>query len=150
MNKPPFHFVPLPKERSMRKPRKSGRTMIVDDGLPLAYARDLVALGFEAIEISDNVVPLTVRPAEADETWIGALRSRAWMKNRFSKRYRSSASTTRTTASTTSSAHTWTGNQAAGTTIRTPEASRSVKCPALNVSKTAAFACSAHSAIRAS
>ena len=42
MEKAPFHFVPLPRERSMRKPRRSGRTMIVDDGLPLAYARDLV------------------------------------------------------------------------------------------------------------
>src|SRR6185436_2133504 len=45
MSKPPFHFVPLPKERSAGKPRKSGRTMIIDDGMPLAYVRDLVALG---------------------------------------------------------------------------------------------------------
>jgi len=29
--KAPFHFVPLPKARSMRKPRSSGRTMIIDD-----------------------------------------------------------------------------------------------------------------------
>ena len=52
MSKPPFHFVPLPKERSTRKPRKSGRTMIVDDGLPLAYARDLVALGGAYIDLA--------------------------------------------------------------------------------------------------
>ena len=45
MSKPPFHFVPLPRERSTRKPRASGRTMIIDDGMPLAYVRDLVALG---------------------------------------------------------------------------------------------------------
>ena len=43
--KAPFQFVPLPWERSTRKPRKNGRTMIIDDGLPLAYAQDLVELG---------------------------------------------------------------------------------------------------------
>jgi phosphosulfolactate synthase len=52
MQKPPFHFVPLPKSRSTRKPRASGRTMIVDDGLPLAYARDLVALGGDYIDLA--------------------------------------------------------------------------------------------------
>ena len=52
MAKPPFHFVPLPRERSMRKPRASGRTMIIDDGLPLAYARDLVALGGDYIDLA--------------------------------------------------------------------------------------------------
>lgn len=45
MSKAPFDFVPLPRERSTRKPRRSGRTMVIDDGLPLAYARDLVQLG---------------------------------------------------------------------------------------------------------
>jgi phosphosulfolactate synthase len=52
MAKPPFHFVPLPRERSLRKPRASGRTMIIDDGLPLAYARDLVALGGDYIDLA--------------------------------------------------------------------------------------------------
>ncbi len=52
MAKPPFHFVPLPKSRSTQKPRKNGRTMIVDDGLPLAYARDLVALGGDYIDLA--------------------------------------------------------------------------------------------------
>jgi phosphosulfolactate synthase len=52
MAKPPFHFVPLPKDRSTRKPRLSGRTMIVDDGLPLAYAKDLVALGGDYIDLA--------------------------------------------------------------------------------------------------
>jgi phosphosulfolactate synthase len=52
MQKTPFHFVPLPKARSTRKPRESGRTMIVDDGLPLAYARDLVALGGSYIDLA--------------------------------------------------------------------------------------------------
>jgi phosphosulfolactate synthase len=48
----PFRFVPLPRERSQRKPRRSGRTMIVDDGLPLAYARDLVVLGGAYIDLA--------------------------------------------------------------------------------------------------
>ncbi len=52
MQKPPFHFVPLPKARSARKPRASGRTMLIDDGLPLAYARDLVALGGAYIDLA--------------------------------------------------------------------------------------------------
>jgi len=52
MPKPPFHFVPLPAGRSTRKPRRNGRTMIVDDGIPLAYARDLVALGGAYIDLA--------------------------------------------------------------------------------------------------
>ena len=52
MKKPPFNFVPITKARSTRKPRANGRTMIVDDGLPLAYARDLVALGGAYIDLA--------------------------------------------------------------------------------------------------
>lgn len=52
MPKPPFHFVPLPRSRSTRKPRASGRTMIIDDGLPLAWTRDLVALAGEYIDLA--------------------------------------------------------------------------------------------------
>lgn len=50
--KAPFSFVPLPGSRSTRKPRASGRTMIVDDGMPLAYAKDLVALGGDYIDLA--------------------------------------------------------------------------------------------------
>ncbi len=50
--KPPFHFVPITPERSLRKPRANGRTMIVDDGMPLAYTRDLVALGGAYIDLA--------------------------------------------------------------------------------------------------
>lgn len=50
--KAPFPFVPLPRERSQRKPRRSGRTMVIDDGLPLAYARDLVQLGGAYIDLA--------------------------------------------------------------------------------------------------
>jgi phosphosulfolactate synthase len=52
MAKAPFHFVPLPRSRSTRKPRENGRTMVVDDGLPLAYAKDLVALGGDYIDLA--------------------------------------------------------------------------------------------------
>ncbi len=52
MTRPPFYFVPLPAARSTRKPRANGRTMIVDDGLPLAYARDLIALGGAYIDLA--------------------------------------------------------------------------------------------------
>ena len=33
--KAPFQFVPLPRGRSVKKPRANGRTMMIDDGLPL-------------------------------------------------------------------------------------------------------------------
>ncbi len=52
MQKPPFHFVPLPEGRTTRKPRANGRTMIVDDGLPLGVARDLVAVGGAYIDLA--------------------------------------------------------------------------------------------------
>src|SRR5690349_2052584 len=44
MPKPPFHFVPLPRAR--------GRTMIIDDGLPLAWTRDLVTLAGDYIDLA--------------------------------------------------------------------------------------------------
>jgi phosphosulfolactate synthase len=50
--KAPFPFVPLPAERSQRKPRHSGRTMVIDDGLPLAYARAIVQLGGAYIDLA--------------------------------------------------------------------------------------------------
>ncbi|MFY9315350.1 MAG: phosphosulfolactate synthase [Burkholderiales bacterium] len=52
MRNPPFHFVPLPKTRSTRKPRANGRTMIVDDGMPLGLTRDLVALGGDYVDLA--------------------------------------------------------------------------------------------------
>ena len=36
----------------MRKPRRNGRTMIVDDGMPLGLTRDLVALGGAYIDLA--------------------------------------------------------------------------------------------------
>jgi phosphosulfolactate synthase len=52
MKSPPFEFGPLPKERSTRKPRANGRSMIVDDGLPLGATRDLLALGGDYIDLA--------------------------------------------------------------------------------------------------
>lgn len=49
---PPFHFVPLPAARSTRKPRANGRTMIVDDGLPLGATKDLLALGGAYVDLA--------------------------------------------------------------------------------------------------
>jgi phosphosulfolactate synthase len=48
----PFSFVPLPPERSTRKPRRSGMTMIVDAGLPLASQGDLLALGGAYLDLA--------------------------------------------------------------------------------------------------
>ena len=50
--KAPFSFVPLPAGRSLRKPRRSGRTMVIDDGLPFAYARDIGGLGGAYIDLA--------------------------------------------------------------------------------------------------
>lgn len=52
MSRAPFAFVPLPKARSTRKPRANGRTMMIDDGLPLGLARDIVALGGDYIDLA--------------------------------------------------------------------------------------------------
>ena len=48
----PFSFVPLPRERSQSKPRASGLTMMIDDGQPLGYVRDLVALAGAYIDLA--------------------------------------------------------------------------------------------------
>lgn len=48
----PFDFVPLPSERSTGKPRGRGQTMMLDDGLPLAYTRDLVSLAGAYIDLA--------------------------------------------------------------------------------------------------
>jgi phosphosulfolactate synthase len=52
MKNAPFHFVPLPRSRSTRKPRASGRTMMIDDGLPLGLAKDIVELSGDYIDLA--------------------------------------------------------------------------------------------------
>lgn len=39
-----FDFVPVSSRRSRRKPRRSGLTMVIDNGIPLGRERDLLAL----------------------------------------------------------------------------------------------------------
>lgn len=52
MTKRPFAFVPLPAERSNAKPRRRGLTMMIDDGLPLGYQRDLLALAGDYADLA--------------------------------------------------------------------------------------------------
>jgi len=48
---PPFAFVPLDPRRSASKPRRSGLSMVIDDGLPLAYARDMLDIAAPYIDL---------------------------------------------------------------------------------------------------
>ncbi|MFM8546024.1 MAG: phosphosulfolactate synthase, partial [Betaproteobacteria bacterium] len=52
MSKAPFSFVGLPDARSQKKPRLNGRTMVVDDGMPLGATRDLLELGGAYIDLA--------------------------------------------------------------------------------------------------
>jgi len=52
MSKAPFGFVALPDARSQHKPRNNGRTMVVDDGLPLGLTEDLLRLGGAYIDLA--------------------------------------------------------------------------------------------------
>jgi phosphosulfolactate synthase len=38
----PFGFVPIDSRRSTAKPRRTGLSMVIDDGLPLGYAQDVL------------------------------------------------------------------------------------------------------------
>lgn len=51
INKPPFAFVELPRERSQAKPRTTGLTMVADFGLPYSYVKDLVAMAAPYIDL---------------------------------------------------------------------------------------------------
>lgn len=42
MNIPPFGFVPIDDRRSTTKPRSKGLSMVIDDGLPTSYVRDVI------------------------------------------------------------------------------------------------------------
>lgn len=48
----PFGFVDLPAGRSTKKPRKSGLTMMIDDGLPLGVTEDIVRLAGDYIDLA--------------------------------------------------------------------------------------------------
>jgi phosphosulfolactate synthase len=48
---PPFGFVPIEPRRSLSKPRTTGLTMVVDDGLPLPYMRGILELAAPYIDL---------------------------------------------------------------------------------------------------
>ena len=48
----PFGFVDLPRTRSTAKPRKSGLTMMIDDGMPLGVTEDVVRLAGDYIDLA--------------------------------------------------------------------------------------------------
>jgi phosphosulfolactate synthase len=52
MSKRPFEMVPLPRGRSKAKPRRAGLTMIIDQGMPLGFQRDLLALGGDYADLA--------------------------------------------------------------------------------------------------
>ena len=48
---PPFAFVPFDARRSTAKPRRTGLSMVIDDGLPLAYMRGVFELAAPYIDL---------------------------------------------------------------------------------------------------
>lgn len=48
---PPFEFIPIDPRRSRDKPRRSGLSMVIDDGLPLAYVESVLALAGAYIDL---------------------------------------------------------------------------------------------------
>ncbi len=50
--KAPFEFVPIIGTRSQRKPRQSGLTMIIDNGLPLGATRDLIDMAGDYFDLA--------------------------------------------------------------------------------------------------
>jgi phosphosulfolactate synthase len=47
----PFGFVPIDKRRSQTKPRRTGLSMVIDDGLPLPYMRGVLELAASYIDL---------------------------------------------------------------------------------------------------
>src|SRR6476660_1372693 len=48
----PFGFIALPSNRSRQKPRSTGLTMMIDDGLPLGQTEDVVRLAGDYIDLA--------------------------------------------------------------------------------------------------
>jgi len=46
----PFAFVPIDRRRTTRKPRRTGLSMVIDDGLPLAYVQSVLELAGSYID----------------------------------------------------------------------------------------------------
>ncbi|MFM9993298.1 MAG: phosphosulfolactate synthase [Burkholderiaceae bacterium] len=47
----PFSFVPIDNRRSTEKPRKNGLSMVIDDGLPTDYVRDVLRTSSAYIDL---------------------------------------------------------------------------------------------------
>lgn len=50
-NHTPFGFVPIAPERSQNKPRRTGLSMVIDDGLPLAIVESVLEIGATFIDL---------------------------------------------------------------------------------------------------
>lgn len=64
-NAPPFGFVEIDSRRSTTKPRRKGLSMVIDDGLPNAYARDVIATAgayIDLMKIKTGTARLYPRP----------------------------------------------------------------------------------------
>lgn len=51
MTDPAFAFVPIDARRSHAKPRRTGITMVIDDGLPLAYVQSVLEMAAPYIDL---------------------------------------------------------------------------------------------------
>ncbi|MEO8977390.1 MAG: phosphosulfolactate synthase, partial [Casimicrobiaceae bacterium] len=47
----PFSFVPVDSRRSTSKPRRTGLSMVIDDGLPLPYVRGVLDIAAPYIDL---------------------------------------------------------------------------------------------------
>ena len=47
----PFGFVPIDKRRTQARPRKTGMSMVIDDGLPLAYVESVLEIAAPYIDL---------------------------------------------------------------------------------------------------
>jgi phosphosulfolactate synthase len=52
----PFGFVQLPPQRSLKKPRTTGLTMVADFGLPYRYVQDVIEMGGRYIDLAKIAV----------------------------------------------------------------------------------------------
>lgn len=56
MNQPAFSMVQIPAERTVAKPRRSGRTMMIDWGLPLRHLDDLLDMCGNFVDLAKIAV----------------------------------------------------------------------------------------------
>ena len=56
MDQPAFQMIDIPAERSTAKPRKTGRTMMIDWGIPLGHLDDLLELSGNYVDLAKIAV----------------------------------------------------------------------------------------------